>query len=99
MPSTSSSSLSSPYSRWRISITQTPRIADGTDPTAIQNAMPQVDRLQLEVLKAADGLGDRRIEDVGPDRGHGRDVEDQDEEGRHQGRAAHAGHADEYANA
>ena len=58
-----------------------------------------MDRLQLEVLVAADGLGDRRIEDVGPDRGDGRDVEDQDEEGRHQGRAAHAGHADEYANA
>ena len=59
----------------------------------------EVDRLQLEVLEAADGLGDRRVEDVGADRGDRGDVEDQDEERRHQGCAAHAGHADEHANA
>ena len=56
-------------------------------------------RLQLQVLVAADGLGDRGVEDVGADRGHRRDAEDQDQERRHQGRAAHAGHADEQADA
>jgi hypothetical protein len=55
--------------------------------------------LQLQVLDATRGLGDRGIEDVGADRGHGRDPEDQDQERRHQGCTAHAGHPDEQADA
>src|SRR3954464_3880965 len=48
---------------------------------------------------AADGLGDRRVEDVGADRGGGLDPEDEDQQRRHQRAAAHAGHTDEYADA
>ena len=39
-----------------------------------------VHRLQPQMLEAADGLRDRRVEDVGPDRRHGADPEDEDQE-------------------
>jgi hypothetical protein len=57
-----------------------------------------VDRLQAKVLEAPDRLGDRRVEDVGTDRRDGVDPEDEDQERRHQGGAAHARHADEQAD-
>jgi len=59
----------------------------------------QVHRLQLQMAPAAGGLGDRGVEDVGADRGHRLDPEQQDQQRRHQGAAAHAGHADEEADA
>ncbi len=110
MPTTSSAPPSIPSTSWfelvlavacaaGISITQTPAIADGTLPTASQKASPLWTVLLLQVLPAADGLGDRAVEDVGADRGHRRDPEDEDQQRRHQRRAAHAGHADEQADA
>jgi hypothetical protein len=58
-----------------------------------------VHRLHPQVAPAADRLRHRRVEDVGADRRRRLDAEDQDQERRHQGSAAHAGHADEYADA
>ena len=58
-----------------------------------------VDRLHPQVAPAADRLGHRRVEDVGADRGRRLDPEDQDQQRRHQRSPAHAGHADEHADA
>ena len=58
-----------------------------------------MDGAELQVLVAADGLGHRGVEDVGADRGHRLDPEDQDQQRRHQRCAAHAGHPDEQADA
>ncbi|HKH41617.1 MAG TPA: hypothetical protein VKA41_07145 [Solirubrobacterales bacterium] len=55
--------------------------------------------LQLQVAPAPGGLGDRRVEDVGADRGGGLDPEDQDQERRHQRSTAHAGKSDQEADA
>jgi hypothetical protein len=57
-----------------------------------------VDRLQAQMLEAADGLGDRRVEDVGADRRDGIDPEYEDQQRSHQGGSPHAGHADQQAN-
>jgi len=59
----------------------------------------QVDRLHAEVPPGTDGLGDRRVEDVGADRGGRLDAEDEDQHRGHQRSAAHPGHADEHADA
>jgi hypothetical protein len=58
-----------------------------------------VDGAELQVLVAADRLGHRGVEDVGPDRGHRRDAEDEDQQRRHQRGPAHPGHPDEHADA
>jgi hypothetical protein len=58
-----------------------------------------VHRLQLQVPPAAGGLGNRRVEDVRTDRRGRLDPEEQDEERRHQGAAAHPGHADQESDA
>jgi hypothetical protein len=51
------------------------------------------------VAPAADGLGDGGVEDVGADRGHRLHPEEEDQQRGHQAAAAHAGHADEGADA
>jgi len=51
-----------------------------------------------QVAPAADGLRHRRVEDVGADRRGRLDAEEKDQQGRHQGAAAHARHADEHAD-
>ena len=55
-----------------------------------------VDRLAPVVNDCADGLGDRRIEQVGADRGRGMEAEQQHEERSHQRAAADPGQADQY---
>jgi hypothetical protein len=60
---------------------------------------PLVDRAELQVLVAAERLRHGGVEDVGPDRGHRLDPEDQDQQRGHQRRAAHAGHPDQQADA
>jgi hypothetical protein len=52
-----------------------------------------------EMLDAAHRLRHRRVEDVGADRRHRLDPEDQDQKRRHQRRTAHAGHPDQQADA
>ena len=60
---------------------------------------PAVDGLVLQMAPAAGRLGDGAVEDVGADRGHRLDAEDEDQERGHQRAAAHAGHADQHADA
>ena len=74
-------------------------MAAGTLPTAIQKASPRWTVSLAQVLDAADGLGHGGVEDVGADRGDRLDAEDEDQQRRHQRRAAHPGHADEHADA
>src|SRR5437763_9433246 len=55
-------------------------------------------RPELVVARAADGLEDRAVQDVGADRGRRVEAEDEDEDRRHERAAAHAGHADAHAD-
>ena len=52
----------------------------------------------LQVPPCARGLGDGAVEDVRPHGRHRLDPEQEDQERRHQGAAAHAGHADQEAD-
>ena len=63
----------------------------GVLPLARRKNDTPIDGLMQAVHQCADGLCYSRIEQVGADRGAGCDVEQQDEQGRHQRAAADAG--------
>jgi len=54
-----------------------------------------VHRAEPPVPDGAEGLEDRAVQDVGPDRVRRLEAEDDHEDRRHQRAAAHAGHADQ----
>ena len=81
--------------RWA---TWTPTSASGAEPASIQSASRACTVAEHAVPRGAERLEDRAVEDVGADRDLGVEVEEQDQDRRHQRAAAHAGHADEHTD-
>ena len=70
----------------------------GRLPSARRPHDAPVDGLVDAMHQRAAGLGDAGIEQVGAHRSRGMDVEQQDQQRRHQRAAAHAGHPDQEAD-